>query len=176
MSVVDLEALRASMRAAQVFGKGQYILVGRHVLRVAKLFYKRTMIDGVGKESIIAEFTVLATTNAEMQVGETRSVVFNFEKKGWMSRFKALLLALAGVDPDGKIPPQAETFVGDVYVALRDDSERQRMNLPENFMANRCINVEGIPGTIKNGVNAGKPLVDLKWTPYFEAAPMQAAA
>ena len=161
----EIEALRASMRAAQVFGKGQYILVGRHDLEVLKLFYKRTLIDGVAKESIIAEFKVTATTNPEMSSGETRSVVYTFDKKGWMSRFKALILALVGVDPDGRIPADVEIAVGDIYAALRDDSERIRLGLPENFLFGKRVHVEGIPGTIRGGPNVGKPIVDLKWTP-----------
>src|SRR5579872_7164224 len=94
----EIEALRASMRAAQVFGKGQYILKGIHWLEIVKLFYKRTHMEGTTKESVICEFTVKGTNNPEMVVGETRSIVFNFEKKGWLSRFKALGLAIVGVD------------------------------------------------------------------------------
>jgi len=161
----EIDQLRASMRAAQVFGKGQYILIGRHDLDVLKLFYKRTLIDGVAKESIIAEFTVRASTNPEMVVGETRSVVYTFDKKGWMSRFKALVLALVGVDPDGRVPLEAENAIGDIYAALRSDEERVKLGLPENFLAGKHVHVEGIPGTIRGGPNAGKPIVDLKWTP-----------
>src|SRR5579872_6126717 len=135
----EIEALRASMRAAQVFGKGQYILKGIHWLEIVKLFYKRTHMEGTTKESVICEFTVKGTNNPEMVVGETRSIVFNFEKKGWLSRFKALGLAIVGVDPEARTPPEAEKAVEDIYVALRDDAERQRLGLPENFAAGTLL-------------------------------------
>lgn len=163
--MATVEELRKAMAGAQVFGKGQYILLGMHELEVNKLFYKKTLIDGVATESIICEFKVEKTNNDEMEIGETRSVVFRFDKKGWLSRFKSLVLALIGVDPDGKISKEAESAVGDIYAALVHDDERVRLKLPENFMTGKKVKVEGIPGTIKNGPQAGKSLVDLKWTP-----------
>jgi hypothetical protein len=161
----SIELLRKSMRAAQVFGKGQYILNGQHHLHLQTLRYKCTVIDGVAKESIAAEFTVILTTNPEIAIGETRSTVYTFDKKGWLSRFKAMTLALCGVDPYGRVIPEAEQGAEDVYAALKFDSERVRLQLPEDFMSGRQVRVEGIPGMIKTGPNAGKAITDLKWIP-----------
>src|SRR5580700_3970251 len=108
MSNETIEELRAAMRDAQVFGKGQYFKEGRYQLEVLKLFYKRTVIDGSAKEHIICEFKVLASSNPAVEVGSTRSSVFSFHHSGWRSRFKVLMLALIGVDPDGNIPKEAE--------------------------------------------------------------------
>jgi hypothetical protein len=166
-----IEELRASMRAANVAGTGQYILLGKHLLEVQKLFYKRSVIDGAAQESIIAEFTVLQTSNSESRVGETRSTVFKFDKKGALSRLKPMLIALLGVDPyAGRITPDAEDAAIDVYVALRDETERRKKNLSENFMMGRKVWAEGFPGTIKTGPNAGKPIVQINWTPFTETA------
>lgn len=163
----DIAELRKAMQTAQVAGKGQYILNGRHELDLSRISYKKTSFgDGTGKESIICEFKVASTTCPEMAVGETRSVVFNFEKKGWLGRFKPILFALIGVDPYGRIPAEAEAAVMDLYVALRVESERQRLQLDENLnLAGTRVSVEGFPGTIKTGPHAGKPITELKWAP-----------
>lgn len=161
-----IEELRAAMRGAQVFGKGQYFEEGRYELEVLKLFYKRTTIDGTAKENIICEFKVLASSNPAIEVGATRSSVFSFQHQGWLSRFKSLTLALIGVDPDSKIPVEAENAASDVYVALRDDSERVRMQLPENFMAGKRIHAEAIPGKSRKGGD----VTNMKWTPAAAAA------
>lgn len=162
----EIDDLRKAMREAQVFGKGQYILLGLHLLEVQKQFYKRSLIDGVAKESIVTEFTVKESNNPEMVIGETRSNVYNFEKKGGLSRFKAMTFGLIGIDPDGKLSPQAHEAATDVLVALKFDQERVRLGLPENFMTGRLVISEGIKGSIKTGPHAGKECVDLKWRPY----------
>ena len=156
-----IDELRASMRAAQVFGKGQYFEPGRYTLEVQKLFYKRTTIDGTAKENIICEFKVLESSNPAIEVGSTRSSVFAFHHKGWLPRFKALVLALIGIDPDAKVPPAAEEAATDVYVALRDEGERTRLGFPENFMAGRKVQAEAMAGTSQ----AGKPVTNMKWMP-----------
>lgn len=161
MSNDDIEALRASMRAAQVFGKGQYFKTGRYALQVDKLFYKKSMIEGAAKENIICEFRVLASSNPEIEVGSTRSTVFAFHHKGWLPRLKSLLFALIGVDPDGKVPPEAEKSVMDIYVALRVDDERKRLGLPENFMTGRKVLAEAIAGRSMKGTE----VTNMKWTP-----------
>ncbi len=150
------------MRGAQVFGKGQYFTgEGRYALEVLKLFYKRTVMEGQAKESIISEFKVLESSRADVEPGFTRSVVFSFHHAGWLPRFKALVLALLGVDPDGKLPAAAEDTATDIYVALRDDTERQRLGLPDNFMAGRKVITETFPGLTRKG----GPCTNMKWFP-----------
>ena len=51
---------------------------------------------------------------------------------------------------------------GDVYVALLDEGERQRLGLPDNFMAKKQVRAEAIPGTSKG---KGTPVTNMKWTP-----------
>lgn len=162
----DIDALRASMRAAQVFGKGRYFSEGRYELEVLKLFYKRTLVEGSAKENIICEFKVLHTSAKDVEAGATISSVFSFHHKGWLPRFKALVLALIGVDPDAKIPREAEEAATDVYVALRDDGERQRLGLPENFMAGKRVSAEAMPGKSQKGT----PVTNMKWTPVNTVA------
>lgn len=164
MSNADIEALKAQMRAAQVFGKGQYFEKGQYTLEVDKLFYKRTLVEGVAKENIICEFKVLSSSNPTVETGETRSTVFAFHHKGWLPRFKALLIALAGVDPDGRVPPETESLVMDLYVALRSDEERKRMKLPENFLKGRRVRAEAFPGKSQRGVD----VTNMKWSPIGE--------
>jgi hypothetical protein len=157
----DIETLRAAMRAAQVFGKGQYFEPGRYRLRVAKLFYKESMMEGTAKKNIIAEFTVLESSNPDVEVGSTRSSVFAFHHKGWLPRFKAVLIALSGRDPDAKSSPEIEKMVEDIYVALLRDDERIKLGFPENFLAGVEVLAEAMPGTSM----AGKPVTNMKWTP-----------
>lgn len=161
MSSATIEELRAAMRGAQVFGKGQYIEEGQYLLETIKIFYKRTVIDGSAKESIICEFKVLESSKPEVEIGSTRSYVENLANAGWLSRFKSCMLALIGVDPDGKIPKDAEDATTDLYVALRDDGERVRLGLPENFMAGKRVRVEGMAGKSKKG----GAVTNKKWIP-----------
>jgi len=157
----EIEQLRQSMRAAQVFGKGQYFQEGRYHLEVIKFFYKKTFIDGSSKENFICEFKVLASSRADVEIGSTRSTVFSCSHAGWLPRLKALMLALVGVDPDSKIPKEAEDATVDMYVAMRDDGERQRLGLPENFLAGRQVFAEAIPGKSKKGGD----VTNMRWTP-----------
>jgi hypothetical protein len=162
MTAVD--DLRKSIRSAQVFGSGQYILKGQHTLEVSKCFYKKAN-DGTNKENLICEFRVVSSTNPDMVEGETRSAVYTFDKQGWLGRFKSMTLALVGVEPDGKIPAAADEAVADIYAALLHDPERERLGLPENFLAGRRVRCEGIPGVIKKGPHAGKEIINCKWSP-----------
>jgi hypothetical protein len=161
-----IDELRASMRSAQVFGTGKYFQPGQYDLEVIKLFYKRSIEEGTAKENIICEFKVLTSTNPETEVSSTVSSVFAFKHQGWLSRFKALTLALIGVDPDAKIPAAAEEAATDIYVCLRDDTERTRLGLPENFMAGKKVKVEAFQGKSRKGT----PVTNMKWTPFVEAA------
>lgn len=169
----EIEAYRKAMDQAQVFGQGQYILLGKHVLKVLKLIEKRTMVGATAKESIVAEFEVLASTNPNMVVGETRSTVYRKDKQGWEGRFKAMAYALIGHDPELQPSEKVRKTYQDVSAALRYDEERKRLGWPENFMAGAIVNAEGMPGFIKNGANAGKEIVNIKWTPYAAPASTQ---
>ena len=166
MSQVSIEELRASMRAAQVYGKGQYFSKGLYLLKVKLMKYQRTMVDNVLKESIVVEFEVLETSNPEVLKGETRSVVFAFHNQGWLSRFKAFVLALVGVNPDGNVDPAAQEAAIDIYVALRDDNERKRLELPEQIGVGMLVHAEAIPGTSRKG----NPVTNMKWTPVAASA------
>lgn len=157
----DIEALRASMRSAQVYGKGRYFKEGRYLLEVDKMFYKRSTAEGVTSENIICEFKIIESSNAEMEVGSSVSTVFSFKHVGWLPRLKSLLIALVGVDPDGKIPAAAENAATDCYIALRSDEERTKMGLPENFFHGKRVNAEAIPGKSKKGGD----VTNMKWSP-----------
>jgi len=154
---------RNAFRSAQVFGKGRYFEPGRYLLEVDKLFYKRTLIDGAAKESIICEFKILESSNPAFEVGSTVSSVFSFANKGWLSRFKMMVLALVGADPD-RAPAAAQEAAGDIYAALRDDSERERIGLPENFMRGRKVRTEAMAGKTSNG----QDITNMKWEPVAQ--------
>ncbi len=87
--------------------------------------------------------------------------MFAFHNKGWLSRFKALVLALVGVDPDAKVPEAAEKAAIDIYVALRDDTERAKLGFPENFMHGIRVAAEAMPGKSAGGT----PVTNMKWAP-----------
>jgi len=157
----EIETLRQSMRAAQVYGKGQYFEAGLYGLQVQKVFYKRTLIDGTAKENIIAEFTVIESNDPTI-IGSSRSSVFSFAHKGWLPRFKALLLGLIGVDQDGKISDAANEAVEDIYIALRSDEERVKLGFPPNFLTGKYIRAEAMPGVSQ----MGKPVTNMKWIPW----------
>lgn len=165
----EIEMLRASMRQAQVYGKGQYLEEGVHELEIIKVKHQRTLVEGAAKESLIAEFKVLSSSNPTHQVGSTRSYVENLVNTGWLSRFKAFMIAAIGVDPEGKVPTEAEEATSDMYVALRSDEERVKLGLPENFMAGRRVRCEGMAGKSKKG----GPVTNKKWLPL--AAPASPA-
>ena len=155
------DELRAAMRSAQVSGKGQYIEEGRHVLDVDKALVKRTTIDGNTKESWIIEFKVIESSNSTHEVGSTRSYVENPANAGWLGRFKYALLAIAGINPDGKISTADENTVGDIVACLRYDEERVRLGWPENFLKGRRVHCEGMPGKSRAGGN----VTNKKWSP-----------
>jgi hypothetical protein len=162
----EIDALRASMRSAQVAGKGQYVGEGRHVLEVDKCFVKRSSYDGVQKETYICEFKVLESSNPTHEAGSTRTYAENPANLGWLGRWKGCLLGLIGVDPAGKVPAEAETAVGDIIVALRYDDERIKLGFPENFLKGRRVRCEGMAGKSKG--KDGKPgtdIVNKRWTP-----------
>lgn len=161
----DIEALRASMRASQVVGRGQYIEDGRHTLEVKLVKCHRTQIDGRWKESYIVECTVLASSNPTHEVGSTRSYVENPENSGWMSRFKGFLAAAAGLAPDRPIAPADQEVISDMIAAIRYDEFRTSKGWPENFLAGRRLTCEGMPGKARSGT----PVTHKKWAPYVEA-------
>jgi hypothetical protein len=164
----EIDDLRASMRAAQPSGKGQYIEQGRHELEIKNCFVKRSTQEGRIKETWICEFTVITSTNPSHEPGSTRSYAENPENAGWMGRFKSFLTAAVGVPSNAKLSPADEQTIGDVTVALRFDEERTRMGWPENFLKGRRVLCEGMAGKSKGGIE----ITNKKWEP---AAPVAAA-
>ncbi len=161
----EIEALRATMKAAQAAGKGQYIGEGRHLLEVARCFVKRSAQGGTVKESWICEFKVIESSNATHEVGSTRSYVENPANQGWLERWKSFMLAAIGVDPSAQpTPAGADDAVANLFVALRYDEERVKMNLPENFFKGKRVSCEGMSGTSR----LGGPVTNKKWTPAAE--------
>lgn len=160
----DIEQLRASMRSAQVFGKGQYVEEGRHLLEIKLLKYNRTIMEGAAKESYIAEFIVVESSNPSHEVGSTRTYIENPANAGWLGRFKAFLLAAAGIDPNGKVSVQDEDTIGDMFAALRYDEFRASKQWPENFMAGRRVKCEGMPGKSKKG----GAITNKNWSPVAQ--------
>ncbi len=161
-AMTPIEELRASMRSAQVFGKGQYFEPGLYLLEVKNLFYKKSLFQGTSKENIIAEFTVLESSNKDIAVGSTRSEVFTFSKAGWLGRFKAMLTAILDAQDQG-----SEDNVADVYAALMYDAERERLGYPENWLAGWKVRGEGIMIETKE---KKIKLCSMQWTPFKEAA------
>ena len=167
MANEEIEALRAAMRTAQVNGRGAYIGNGRHVLEAGKVFCKRTSLQGTIKESWIAEFKVVSSSAADHEVGSTRSFVENPANAGWMDRWKGCLVALCGLDGNGrKLTAEEETVIGDIFVALRYDEFRVQKGWPENFLSGRIVNCEGTAGKSK----AGGDVTNKKWSPYVSPA------
>lgn len=156
--MADINELRASMRSANVYGKGQYFEPGRYLLEVDRGFYQRTMIDGTAKESVIFEFRVLESTNPDIEVGSTRSSVFSAANQGWLSRLKSLQLALHGGEVMTK---DLEEEIADHYVALREPSYREQMKLPDNFYRGFRVNAEAMAGKSRSGVS----VTNMKWSP-----------
>jgi hypothetical protein len=157
----DIDALRASMRAAQPSGKGQYIEEGRHLLEIDKCFCKRTSIDGRWKETYICEFKVIESTNPTHTPGSTRSYAENPENAGWMGRFKSFLCAAVGATDENKLSVQDEDTISDVIAALRYDEHRIAKGWPENFLKSRRVTCEGMKGTSRGGT----PITNKKWAP-----------
>src|ERR1700676_131513 len=160
MSTAEIEALRASMRSAQPSGRGSYIEEGRHSLEVDKCCGKRSNIDGRWKETYIAEFKVLESSNSTHEVGSTRSYAENPENAGWMGRWKSFLAAAAGLNPDKKMTTQDEDIISDMIAALRYDEHRIAKGWPENFLHGRQVRCEGAPGKSRGGT----PITNKKWT------------
>jgi hypothetical protein len=157
-----IDELRAQMIGAQVTGRGSYFPAGgRFRVRSKLVKYQRTIIGATVKESIVAEFAVEQSSAADVPVGSTKSVIFSFKHDGWLGRFKALVLALSGHDPDMTLSPEATARAADVYVWLMDDTERQRAGAPPNFLSDIMLDLETFPGTSRNNVQ----IVNLKWSP-----------
>lgn len=156
-----VEELRRTMMGAQVAGKGQYFQPGLYSLEVEKVFYKRSIQEGVAKENIIAEFKVLESSNPDCEVGSTRSVVFSFKHAGWMGRFKALVLALCGEDPDSKLSKEKEDEVANFYAALIEDDFRVAQKLPPNFLGGLRVKAQAMAGQAKSG----QAVTNMKWIP-----------
>lgn len=168
-----IEELRKSMQAAQPSGRGQYLDQGRHELEIDKAFVKRTTFEGKTKESWIVEFKVISSTNPSHEVGSTRSYVENPNNDGWMGRFKAFLVAVAGIPGAQKLNPQDEQLISDITVALRYDEYRVERQWPENFLKGRRVLCEGMPGKSRNNT----PITNKKWEPILApAAPAPPAA
>ena len=161
-TAAEIEALRASMRAAAPSGRGNYIEDGQHLLEIEKCFCKRTQIDGRFKETYICEFKVLASTNPTHEPGSTRSYAENPENAGWMGRWKSFLAAAAGLDPDLKLSIQDEDTISDMIAALRYEEFRNSKGWPENFLRSRQVKCEGTPGKSRGGT----PITNKKWTAY----------
>jgi hypothetical protein len=158
----EIEALRATMKAAQASGKGQYIEAGRHLLEVDRCFVKRSQQSGTIKESWICEFKVIESSNPTHEVGSTRSYVENPANKGWLERWKSFMLAAIGVDPSATpTPAGADDAVADMFVALRYDEARVSMQLPDNFLKGKRVACEGMAGKSLSG----GPVTNKKWTP-----------
>lgn len=159
------DEFRKEIRGARVFGKGQYFEPGQYLLEVSNAFYQRTLKNGTASENIIVEFTVLQSSNANIEVGSTRSSVFAFKHDGWLDRFKSLVVALMGHHPSPNLSKETEAQVEDVYVALRSSQFRAEHKLPDNFLKGIRIQAEGFPGTSRRG----GPITNMKWSPYTEA-------
>lgn len=160
MSTAEIEALRNSMRAAQVPGGGSYVEAGQHVLDVDNCFVKQSAKEGAIKTTWICEFKVVASTNPSHEVGSTRSYVENPLNEGWLGRFKGFLAAAVGCDPT-KLSPTDENTIGDIVVALRYPEFRTAQGWPDNFLKGRRVKCEGMPGLSKKG----KPITNKKWEP-----------
>lgn len=159
--------LRAQMLAQQVSGKGQFFPVNGRFRVLSKLVkYQRSNQMGTLKESIVAEFTVQASSLAEVEVGGTRSELFMFKHQGWLARFKALVLAMAGFDPNGALSPEVNMRAADIYVALMEDGERQRLGLTANFLEGIPLDLETLPHTTRNSVQ----VVHHSWMPVRAGA------
>jgi hypothetical protein len=162
----EIEALMASMRAAQPVGRGSYVEDGRHLLQVEKAMCKRTLIGGNWKESYIIEFKVLESSNPTHEVGSTRTYVEAPKNAGWEGRFKSCVFALCGINPEGpKNPVQDQTFA-EIVAALRYDEFRVSKGWPENFLKNRVVSCEGAPGKSQKGT----PVTNKRWTPVAQPA------
>jgi hypothetical protein len=164
--MATIEELRASMKGAQVFGRGTYIGVGLYLLKIARVKFQRTMIQGTAKESMIVEFEVLSSTCPDHAVGSTVSYVEATKNAGWLDRFKAFLTAAAGVDPYGKVSPDVEEEVAQLYCMIRDDDYRTKQGFPDNFLAGTVVACEGTAGKAKSG----SPVTNKRWAPAPAAA------
>jgi hypothetical protein len=170
--MVDINEIRKAMRAAQVTGSGDYITSGTHLLELTRAKFQRTMIQAKSKESMIFEFKVHSSTTPDKMVpGETRSYVDNPDNTGYLGRVKGCILALMGVDPNGKVLPADDEAATELYCACVDDSIRVSHEWPENFLAGRFVICEGFDGVSQTN---HKPIVKKNWKP--SAAPATSAA
>lgn len=160
--MANIDDIRKAMRAAQVTGAGNYILSGKHLLKLTRAKYQRTMIEAKAKESAIFEFEVVESNREEMKVGETRSYVDNPNNTGYLGRVKACIFALMGVDPNGKTSDDDHAAAVEIYAALVDDSVRVQHGWPENFLAGRFVVCEGIDDVSQTN---HKPIVKKNWRP-----------
>lgn len=166
---MDIDRLRRVMGAANPAGSGQYFDPGTYIAKLTKHFYKLAQ-DGTGKEFVIFEFEVLQSSNPDIKVGSTRSETADPSKKGWEARLYALIDALLGIDPKSPLAtsPEVRTQVVQISCALFSNEERQRMGLPENFLALRqpIVKVEAYP----KDTQAGKHITATKYAPYVAPA------
>jgi hypothetical protein len=168
----DINEIRKAMRAAQVTGSGDYITSGTHLLELTRAKFNRTMIQAKAKESMIFEFKVHTSSHPDkMPVGETRSYVDNPDNTGYLGRVKGCILALMGVDPNGKVSPNDDEAATEVYCALLDDSIRVGHQWPENFLAGNFVICEGFDGVSQTN---HKPIVKKNWKPSPKPAPASA--
>lgn len=161
-----IEELRAAMNAAKLTGKGNYLPVGSHRLRIEKFFFKAP-----GQNSpmglFIAELKAVRSTNPDTQIEAiTYSESFDPAKSGWMERMKKFLLASLGVDWRGAVPPDANDLVADIRFACEYASERATLTQkygrpPEEFLIGRLVAAESAPYHTKSN----KDIVANTWNP-----------
>lgn len=91
---INVDALFGNMAKAEIFGSGTYFEDGQHEVSLKNLFVK----EGHKGQSFIAEFTVIQSSNPEVQVGATRSYVLKFENMYTMANVTKLVMALLGYE------------------------------------------------------------------------------
>lgn len=148
-----IEELRAIMNGVKLTGKGNYLPVGVHEIRIEKFFFKAP-----GQNSplglFIAEFKAVKSSNQTLDLAMTYSESFDPAKSGWLDRMKKFLLASLGIDWAGPIPAEAHDLVADIRFACEFESERAKLTqkygqAPEVFLVGRGAIVESTPYTTK---------------------------
>lgn len=158
------------MRGAVLTGKGNYLLLGSHTLKIEKFFFKQPG-QNTPLGLFIAEFKCLESSNPEMRQDIVYSEGFDPAKSGWLERMKKFLLAGLGVDWRGAVTDTQHDLVADIRFSAEFASEREALTkkykvAPEEYLVGRKIVAQGSPYTTKKLVT----IVSTQFSPARDAA------
>jgi hypothetical protein len=132
---------------------GQYILPGRHRLKLKRCLTGRTRAPQ-NKPFFVTEFVVVASTNPEMRVGEERNFMVMLDVDAALGNLKAF--GVAAYTALNKGPVDEATITATAMEALVEKDG--------TVAAGTIYDVSGI---LRNSKKTGKDYTNLNWTAVY---------